>query len=36
MQYKRETGLEKEFEVLIGLMAEMITAQAEQSDPAAD
>jgi hypothetical protein len=25
MQYKRETGLEKEFEVLIGLMAEMIT-----------
>lgn len=36
MQYQRAEELEREFGVLIGLMAEMITAQAEQHDPTAD
>nr|WP_319528689.1 DUF5677 domain-containing protein [Pseudomonas laurentiana] len=36
MQYQRAEELEREFGVLIGLMAEMITAQAEQYDPTAD
>jgi len=35
MQYQREEELERDFDVLIGLMAEMITAQAEQHDPTA-
>lgn len=36
MQYQRAEELEKEFDVLIALMAEMITAQAEQHDPTAN
>lgn len=36
MQYQRAEELEREFEVLIGLMAEMITAQAEKYAPTAD
>lgn len=36
MQYQRAEELEGEFGVLIGLMAEMITAQAEQYDPTVD
>ncbi|WP_241108324.1 hypothetical protein [Pseudomonas sp. MPFS] len=36
MQYQRAEELEREFGVLIGLMAEMITAQAEQYDPTVD
>jgi hypothetical protein len=35
MQYQRAEELEREFDVLIALMAEMITAQAEQHDPTA-
>jgi len=33
MQYQRAEELEREFNILIGLMAEMITAQAKQHDP---
>lgn len=35
MLYQREEELEREFGLLIGLMAEMITAQATQHDPTA-
>jgi hypothetical protein len=33
MQYQRAEELEREFNILIGLMAEMITSQAKQHDP---
>ena len=36
MQYQRVDELEREFDVLIALVADMITAQATQHDPTAD